>query len=136
MDKKHIDIENGGKISHGLTTPEGYFDAFKATMASRLPENINAEQPDIAERVKTSLWTKVRPYVYMAAMFAGVWCMTKMFSLMKENNTTLNLEHNSVLTAALSNNDFYNDYVVSSIDEYDLLAGMYEQGIDIETFEQ
>ena len=30
--------------------------------------------------VKPSMWQRVKPFAYMAAMFAGVWCMMSVFS--------------------------------------------------------
>lgn len=61
----------------GFTVPEGYFDAFRKDMASRLSaEPVRREAPAL------STWQKIRPYVYLAAMFAGIWCMMKMFHTM------------------------------------------------------
>lgn len=46
----------------------------------------------------------------------------------------MTFENNAVLTAALTNNDFVDSYVISSIDEYDLLNDLYEDGIDINDY--
>ena len=59
--------------SAGMSVPEGYFDSFAKNMEARLPYREEIENPQAvaeAERPRT-LWQKVRPYVYMAAMFAG-----------------------------------------------------------------
>ncbi len=53
----------------GMTVPEGYFADFAARMEAAIPERRVAEPP-----VVRSTWQKIRPYVYMAAMFAGIWC--------------------------------------------------------------
>lgn len=67
-------LDRIGKDS-GFKVPEGYFDEFNSRMAQMLPEveitNVDA---------KPTLWVTIRPYVYMAAMFAGVWCMMKVFN--------------------------------------------------------
>ena len=54
--------------------PEGYFKSFGERIAERLPE-----YPETAEVRKVSAWHRVRPYIYLAAMFAGIWCMMQIF---------------------------------------------------------
>lgn len=58
----------------GWTVPEGYFDNFYAEMEKKLPEYRQAPKAPTL-----SMWHRVRPYVYMAAMFAGIWLMMKVF---------------------------------------------------------
>lgn len=127
-------LDEKNRVSHGMTVPKGYFEAFNATMSSKLPYNPAAENPESLAVQRRTLWQRCRPYVYMAAMFAGVWCMTQMFSLMKTGNG-MDIEGNQIITAALSNNDFYDDYIVQSVDEYDLLDGLYTQGVDISQYQ-
>jgi hypothetical protein len=50
-------------------------------MAESLPE------VKITEEEKPTMWVKVRPFIYMAAMFAGVWLMMNIFSLGKSSAT-------------------------------------------------
>lgn len=58
----------------GWTVPEGYFENLYAELEKKLPEYRQAPKaPDL------SLWQRVKPYVYMAAMFAGIWLMMKVF---------------------------------------------------------
>lgn len=54
--------------------PEDYFNTFKSEMMSNLPA-----YPVKPETADISLWQKIRPYIYLAAMFAGIWCMMKIF---------------------------------------------------------
>lgn len=68
-----------GKDS-GFKVPEGYFEEFNERMVQMLPE---VEITDVD--AKPSLWVTIRPYVYMAAMFAGVWCMMKVFNGFNKN---------------------------------------------------
>ena len=46
--------------------PEGYFESFTPDLMSRLPEK---EKSDIYREPTT--WEKIRPWIYMAAMFVG-----------------------------------------------------------------
>lgn len=59
----------------GFKVPEHYFDDFNKRMAEILPE-VKITPVD----ARPSMWVRVRPYVYMAAMFAGIWCMMKKFN--------------------------------------------------------
>ena len=54
--------------------PDGYFEAFPGKMLEKLPEVPARPRPQPA-----SVWTRVRPYLYLAAMFAGIWMMMKIF---------------------------------------------------------
>lgn len=111
----------------GMTVPDGYFADFAARMAKELPERENA--PKILPR---STWQKVRPYVYLAAMFMGIWCMMKMFSVMAPSGSELSIDNNSVLAEALSNETFLNEYYISDVNDYDILEEMYDEGITSE----
>lgn len=46
--------------------PEGYFDNFTKELMDRLPEKSVAEPP------KISLYNRIQPWLYMAAVFAGL----------------------------------------------------------------
>lgn len=62
----------GAKLPYSV--PEGYFKSFKSSLIDKLPE-----YPEKPKVVELSFWQKVRPYVYLAAMFAGIWCMMQVF---------------------------------------------------------
>lgn len=57
---KKIGTENPFRV------PEGYFEGFTSDLMSRLPEK---EKTDIHREPTT--WEKVRPWLYMTAMFIG-----------------------------------------------------------------
>ena len=88
--------------SAGLSVPDGYFDSFADKMAAMLPERPELEHPDeIKTEGKRPLWNIVRPYVYMAAMFAGVWLMLQMFTMMTGANRLQPMDSNPVLACLL-----------------------------------
>lgn len=60
----------------GFRVPEGYFLQMAMEVSSKLPPR---EEP---RKERLSRWHRIRPYVYLAAMFAGIWCMMKMFHTM------------------------------------------------------
>lgn len=62
---------------HGFRTPEGFLEELYRNTSAQLPE-----RKPIAP-IKRTTWQTIRPYVYLAAMFAGIWCTMKMVSQMQ-----------------------------------------------------
>lgn len=111
----------------GLSVPPGYFDEFNKKMVDSLPvQSWEVGKPVVMPR---SFWQRVRPYVYMAAMFAGIWCMMKMFDLMRPNSNVVGF-NTSELTAAVNNDDFYYDYCFSSFDESMVYDELFDEGFE------
>jgi hypothetical protein len=123
------------KINHkdNLTVPEGFFDDFAKRMADSLPARPELEEPHIAEPPR-SLWHRVRPYAYMVAMFAGVWCMLKMFTLMS-NQEANTLETNPVLAEAASNEQFVDEYFIDDVNQWELFENMMDDGVDADSID-
>lgn len=110
------------KHTDGMTVPEGYFADFATRMMAQLPER---EEPKVLPR---TWWQRVRPYAYLAAMFAGIWCMLQIFALMGDAGAPNPLTDNPVLAEALKSDTFlYDDYGVT-VDEYDLYDELYNSG--------
>jgi hypothetical protein len=61
------------KEKNPFKVPEGYFESLTDNIMSRLPEKTESE-PRVL-----SLWERIQPWVYMAAMFAGIAFMVKLF---------------------------------------------------------
>ena len=58
-------IKRYGK-KQAFKVPEGYFENFAEDLMRKLPEK------EIKAPEKISTWTRVKPWVYMAAMFVGL----------------------------------------------------------------
>ncbi len=113
--------------SAGRSVPEGYFAEFNRRMADMLPDRPELERPDeyyCAQR--RTFWQKVRPYVYMAAMFAGIWLMLQMFNMMGNAGKLEPMEDNPVLAEALSNDEFVYDYIYDDMDSWDLVNTYFD----------
>ncbi len=65
-----------------FTTPEGYFDDLTQRVMSRLPERERADMPEI------SLWSRVKPWIYMTAMFGGLMCSMRIWMDRPEKEPT------------------------------------------------
>lgn len=121
--EKNPDILSKIARHDGITVPDAYFDSLADRIGRRLPA-----PADGAPAPRRSLWTAIRPYVYMAAMFAGVWCMLKMFTIMAGNTDLSAMDSNPVLAEAFANDDFMLDYVYDDISQWDLIDEMMEDG--------
>ncbi|MBD5232811.1 MAG: hypothetical protein HDS65_01390 [Bacteroidales bacterium] len=118
--------------SAGLEVPEGYFENFATRMAEMLPERPEIESSTRAEVAEVrSFWQKVRPYVYMAAMFAGIWLMMQLFTNLSGAGQLTPLSDNPVLANALSDDSFVLDYIYDDVNSWDIVDEM----LDDETFD-
>ena len=113
-------LEKYGK-DPGFKVPENYFADFNKRMTEMLPD-VEITPVD----VKPTMWQRVRPLVYMAAMFAGVWCMMQVFS-----NFTATDNLNSVRAVAeklQDDNGNIDEFIMSgSVSDYDMLS--YEDSV-------
>ena len=85
----------------GFKVPDNYFADFNKKLLESLPE------PNITPQLKPSLWLRVRPYVYMAAMFAGVWCMGYLFKDLKTRSGEIAAE--GQIAEAMKDKDMWNE---------------------------
>ena len=114
--------------SDGLTVPPGYFEDFNKRMIASLPTRPwEEEKPRVLPR---TWFQRVKPYLYMAAMFLGIWCMMKMFDLMRPHTDLSSIADNPVLANAINNDTFFYDYCASEVEESDLIDALYEEGVD------
>lgn len=126
-DKKILDKVNRNS---GMTVPENYFADFAEKMMQNLPEK---QEPIIAK--PPTAWQRVRAYVYLVAMFAGIWCMVKMVDLMGSNTpgTPASIaQSEQILAQAIEDESFIDEYCYDGVDEYSLLESLYEDGFDSE----
>ena len=125
MKREINDILQQANRHDGMTVPEGFFAEF----ATKLEREIDA-RPALqwTEPAPRTFWQKVRPYVYMAAMFAGVWCMLQMFNVMGGGSQPVSPKTNPVLAAAITDDDFLYDNNYIDVDDYDLYDDLYDQG--------
>lgn len=112
----------------GMSVPDGYFGSFVREMAGKLPYRPEIEDPEKIADKPATLWQKVRAYVYMAAMFAGVWCMLNMFASMTNAGKLTPMADNPVLAEALSDESFMSNYLYDDIDAWGVVDEMMLDG--------
>ena len=108
----------------GFTVPENYFANFASGLMDSLPE------VKISEEEKPTLWVRIRPFVYMAAMFAGIWRMMNIFTVGKKSSADMRKISSQLSNSlpAINNVEDFMDY--EGYSEYDLL---YEDSLYIES---
>ena len=113
----------------GWKVPEGYFETFCKDMMDNLPAQ---PAPPVAE--KMSVWQRMKPYVYLVAMFAGIWMMMKVFHTASQN-ATLNIdnppEQIALLMASDPDFDLYAEPRYSE-EDFESLIGSYDDMADLE----
>jgi hypothetical protein len=129
MNQENNILDRIGK-REGMTVPEGFFENFAKEMAQKLPYRPEAEERQVMPH--RTVWQRVRPYVYMAAMFAGIWCMLKMFTMMSPSNADLSIEKNGALTEALSDENFVYDYIENDINEREIFEEMFDDSLTVD----
>ena len=72
MNKQYSKLDKVGRKSP-FKVPENYFEQLNSQILDRLDETEVEIPPTV------SLWGKARPWAYMAAMFAGLALMFKLF---------------------------------------------------------
>ena len=107
-----------GKDS-GFKVPENYFSDFAEKMAKSLPNQVIEPLP------QPTLWHRVRPCIYMAAMFAGIWCMMQIFNGIGIKEKGI---YNPEIVAGFQNEANVDDFMLhGDISEYDILT--YEDSV-------
>lgn len=122
-------LERMSGTNAGMNVPDGFFEDFNRRMATSLPKQEWETEGMAVKAEPRSRWQKMRPYIYMAAMFMGIWCMMKMFDLMKTADHS-DISSNPVLMSAIDNDAFYYDYCIPEISEGDIYDDLYDQGFD------
>lgn len=118
-DEKSDILAKVGRDS-GFKVPENYFSDFASKMEKQLSEH------EVIPEIKPTMWTKLRPYVYMTAMFAGIWCMMWIFNDLANNHG--NNHYNSTIVAGFQHEEnLYELMMCGDVSEYDILT--YEDSV-------
>lgn len=98
----------------GFRVPEGYFEELYSSLPSQLPERT----PE--KIVPLNRWQRLKPYVYLAAMFAGIWCMMQMFHHIANPSISLEDPPAELIAAAEANpltyEDMMPDFAITDIE--------------------
>ena len=122
MNDKNDILSKIGKDA-GFRVPDGYFDSFAQRMSSGLPDK------EILPAPKPTRWQRVRPFVYLAAMFAGIWCMMQIFTGFGVKDQS---SYNPEIVAGFAVETNIDDFMMlGNVSEYDILT--YEDSVAAQT---
>lgn len=111
--KEDMNLKHKFGTENHFTVPEDYFKNLVPTIMDKLPEKEGQETPTIR------LWDKVKPWIYMAAMFCGL-----LFTIraVVSNGTTLSGEETLGTEQFSELPDEYIDPVIDQmmVDDYTL----------------
>ncbi|MCM1153109.1 MAG: hypothetical protein NC328_05600 [Muribaculum sp.] len=85
--------------------PDGYFEQVAVKVMAELPDYPEAPKAEL----NRSLFQRMKPYLYLAAMFAGIWCMMKVFTMVGDSSYSLDNPPESVVLA-MNDPDTYEFY--------------------------
>jgi len=111
------------KTKNPFKVPDNYFAQFNNEIMNQLPE----KEFKVPETV--SMWDKVKPWVYMAAMFVGLYVTINFLTKQNETvNTSENfaIETNYWSTVHITEEEFY-QYLEDQLIEDGYFDLMYEQ---------
>ena len=91
-----------------FTVPENYFETF-----SRKMEQLVDEQEQTVTVPHLTMWHRVQPYIYLAAMFIGLYVSFNLF--LKPSYEANKQEELQLVELAIEQ-----DYILDEIDEYTL----------------
>ena len=133
MKSKKSDILDEVGRRDGMTVPEGYFADFNSRMERMLPPtDFERSEPGPVVLEWPGRWQRIRPYVYMAAMFAGAWCMLKMFSLMSPSaDGKMSFREDPIVAEAVSNDAFIDAYYIDDYNQYDMYEDIVGDSLDM-----
>ncbi len=105
----------------GFKVPDNYFEDFNKRMSDMLPD-VEITPVDI----KPTMWQRVKPLVYLAAMFAGVWCMMSVFSHFNGSSSMSSVR--AVAEKLTEDKSNLEDFIMSgAVSDYDILN--YEDSV-------
>ena len=81
MKKEETDLLKRCGSVNPFTVPEGYFANFTEQLMDKLPEREIQPAPQLTQ------WARVKPWVYMAAMFCGLMLSVRMVVCEKETQS-------------------------------------------------
>ena len=113
-------LEKYGK-DPGFKVPENFFEDFNKRMTDMLPD-VEITPID----VKPTMWQRLKPLVYMAAMFAGVWCMMQVFAHFTNTSSINNVS--AVAEKLGDDKSNVEDFIMSgAVSDYDIIN--YEDSV-------
>lgn len=118
--KKEQEIKASEATRKAFKIPDNYFEQLNESVMSNLPDS----EP-VFEHETTTLWIRIRPVIYMAAMFMSIIFSVKLFIGDKPESADLNdyniTQANDMVITDTLYEESMSDYTVASMDDYTLV---------------
>src|SRR5574344_1664728 len=119
--KEENELLNKVGKENPFKVPDGYFDNFTTQLMDKLPE-----KPEAIEVQSVTTWMKMRPYVYMAAMFIGAVLMIKAIHFIQSDKIE-KAQKETAATEVAQENKYIDETVKNSqLDGYQLYTFLSE----------
>lgn len=108
-----MDREENLEKKYGRQNPFKVPDDYFASLDRRIMEELPS-YPEKPRYAPQRGWQKFKPYIYLAAMFAGIWLMMKVFHNVS-GMTDVNFDNPpQAVISMIDDNDYYPVYLESS----------------------
>lgn len=126
-------IKNKYGKDSGMNVPEGYFDSLQKQIMTSLPPYQEAPK-----RIDQSIWQRYKPYIYLAAMFCGIWLMMKVFHSVSQPMLPASLDNPPAALVQLLDDepDFDWQFPTTETSDYELEEEISMDYDSIEEFEK
>lgn len=114
--KKQTLAEIGNKVP--FKVPENYFSELNDSIMANLPE----KEAPVVEVV--TMWDKVKPWLYMAAMFLGLFFTIRLITNSTQPNSS-NARENTASTITSSQQNYWNDVSISEEEFFDYIETQF-----------
>lgn len=120
--KNLSDLKKSEGFKKEFKVPENYFEDFSEKMMDQLPDI----EP-VFENEPISFWKRVRPIMYMAAMFLSIMFTIRVFvgEGKKAEQDTLRsyvyAGHDDIVDLEYTDDVSYDDYTIANMDDYSLI---------------
>lgn len=108
--------------------PEGYFENIVPEIMKQLPE------AEAQESVEITMWERVKPWVYMVAMFCGLMFGLRVMMMDKLVNKEINTDNVSMTDSLEGIPDEYIDPILDQAMMDDYILYMYLTDADLEIY--
>jgi len=126
--KEDTELKNRIGKENPFKVPEGYFENIVPEIMKQLPET------EVQEEVEVTMWERVKPWVYMVAMFCGLMFGLRVMMNDKPVSTGINAGDVSMTDSVQGIPDEYIDPILDQamMDDYTLY--MYLTDADLEIY--
>ena len=126
--KEDTELKNRIGKENPFKVPEGYFENIVPEIMKQLPE------AEVQEEVEVTMWERVKPWVYMVAMFCGLMFGLRVMMNDRPVSTGINAGDVSMTDSVQSIPDEYIDPILDQamMDDYTLY--MYLTDADLEIY--